>query len=164
MAHIIFGTLGALNCRDSMLSVDYVFNFNTMVSNVPMLTALNPFYGSNCQINTCDPSFDAWYSSYLSNDPNAFKEFINLMRLAYNGANVWLLSDFSMEPTENVIESLIGFINNTYGFACNICKEPEDTYINGESEFSPQGIQFFDAHLSNYLQYFGENGLESDTE
>ncbi|MEE3398760.1 MAG: hypothetical protein VZR64_04785 [Eubacterium sp.] len=164
MPFMIFGTLEAYRSkeRNPNLDIDVCFNFNRMNSTVPMLTYLNPFCGYACNVNTCDPTFDAWYENYLSNDPNAFKEFINLMRFPYNGKNVWILVDFSAEAMTNVIESLIHFIGKMYGFVCNICKEPEDTYIDLEPCFSPMGIQFFDAHLQNYLHYFGEKGLESD--
>ena len=164
MAHIIFGTQKAFQQKNPMLDIGMVFNFNSMYTGVPMLSRLNPFCGFTCNLNTSDPGFDQWYANYLSNDPNAFREFINFVRYAYNGINVWVFVDFSMEAMVNIVESLIFFISNMYGFACDECKEPEDTYFNTTPEFSPEGIQLFDAHMSNYLCCFGDRGLESDPE
>jgi hypothetical protein len=105
-----------------------------------------------------------WYANYISSDPNAFKEFINIMRNVYNGRNVWILCDFSLENAYNVIETLIKYILEQYDYVVNIAKFPEDTENLIEGSFSPMGIQKFDAHLENYLQYFGLDGLESDQE
>jgi hypothetical protein len=161
---LTFGTLEALNYNRSGIPIDDVYNFNTLIEYTNQLYFLNPYRQYGNTINTSSYEFDMWYANYISSDPNAFKEFINIMRNVYNGRNVWILCDFSLENAYNVIETLIKYILEQYDYVVNIAKFPEDTENLIEGSFSPMGIQKFDVHLENYLQYFGLDGLESDKE
>lgn len=161
---IIFGSPDALKYCKSRITIDLVVNFNTMFECVPQLMYLNPYRNNQYYGNTNCYEFDMWYVNYLASTPEAFREFINLMREAYNGKNVWILVDFSTETASNVVETLIKYIMETYGYACNVAHTPDDTENFVEGQFSPMGIQMFDAHMENYLQYFGGRGLESDPE
>jgi hypothetical protein len=161
---LTFGTIDALKANKSGIIVDDIYNFNTLLEFINQLYYLNPYRQFGNNIHTMSYEFDVWYADYICNNPNAFKEFINLMRNVYNGRNVWVLCDFSSDNAFNVIETLIKFILEQYGYVCNICKIPEDTENLVEGEWSPMGIQAFDAHLENYIQCFGPDGLESDPE
>ena len=161
---IIFGSPDALKYCKSRIDINLVVNFNTMFECVPQLMYLNPYRNNQYYGNTNCYEFDMWYVNYLASTPEAFREFINLMREAYNGKNVWILVDFSTETASNVVETLIKYIMETYGYACNVAHTSDDTENFVEGQFSPMGIQMFDAHMENYLQYFGGRGLESDPE
>jgi hypothetical protein len=161
---LTFGTIEALKAKEKG-TVDIVYNFNTMLEFVTPLYYLNP-YRQYCNINihTMSYEFDIWYADYINYDKNVFKEFITLMRNVYNGRDVWVLCDFSLESAFNVIETLIKFILEQYGYTCNIAKVPADVETLVEGSFSAMGIQLFDAQLENYIQCFGTDGLESDPE
>ena len=161
---IIFGSSDALKYCKSRIVINSIVNFNTMFEYVPQLMYLNPYRNNQYYGNTNCYEFDMWYVNYLASTPEAFREFINLMREAYNGKNVWILVDFSTETASNVVETLIKYIMETYEYACNVAHTPDDTENFVEGQFSPMGIQMFDAHMENYLQYFGGRGLESDPE
>lgn len=161
---IVFGTKEALQqCHNTNIWWHKLVNFNTLVESVEQLMYLNPYRG-RYNGTTDSLEFDAWYINYLSSNPPAFREFINIMREAYNGHNVWILCDFSAETAINVIEILIKYIMESYGYACNVVHNPDDTDNLIEGSFSPLGIQMFDAHMENYLQYFGDRGLYTDPE
>jgi hypothetical protein len=160
---IIFGTPTMFKycISNGYPNIDSVVNFNTTIQDVPQMMYLNPYYCGAYNLNTNTPEFDAWFINYISSDPNAFKEFINLVREAYNGKNLWILTDFDTETSTNVMEVIIKYILENYGYACNEVKTVEDLDTLVEGEFSDSGITFFDAHMENYLMYFGANGLES---
>lgn len=156
---MVFGTI-----REALmlnLSDYYIVNFNTLVEKVDQLMYLNPYRLYQYGYNTDTYEFDMWYMDYLINGP-AFQEFTNLMRRIYNGENVWVLCDFSLENAYNVIETLVKVILEQYGYVVNIVKSPEDLNNLVEGQFSSKGIQFFDKQLENYIQYFGIEGLESE--
>jgi hypothetical protein len=161
---IIFGSPDAMKYCKSKIAIHSIANFNTMIEYIPQLMYLNPYRNNQYYGNTNCYEFDMWYVNYLASTPEAFREFINLMREAYNGKNIWILVDFSTETASNVVETLIKYIMETYGYACNVAHTPDDTENFVEGQFSPMGIQMFDTHMENYLQYFGGRGLESDPE
>lgn len=158
---IIFGSIDALQ-GVSGLVINQVFNFNTMLEQVPQLNYLNPYWGNITSFRTDEYEFDMWYSGYLQSNPEAFKQLIDIMRIAYNGGNVWILVDFSMESSANIIETLIKYIQELYGYTCNVVHVPEDLDNLIQGTFSSIGIQAFDAHMENYLWYFGFRNLPSD--
>jgi hypothetical protein len=161
---LIFGSLDAYRYCRSKVIIDTLINFNTMLEQVPQLMYLNPYRSNQYYGNTNCYEFDMWYVNYLASTPEAFREFINLMREVYNGKNVWVLVDFQTETASNVVETLIKYIMETYGYISNVAHTPDDTENFIEGSFSTTGIQMFDAHMENYLQYFGARGLESDKE
>lgn len=157
---LIFGSFEAL-AGNAGPQMDSVINFNTLCEFVDQLYYLNPYKTyQNFNVNTYE--FDQWYASYIMDNPDCFKEFTNLMRQVYNGYNVWVLVDFSIETGNCIVETLIKFILEYYGYVSNVCHTAEDTENLVDGEFSMQGIQAFDQQLRNYIQYFGESGLYSD--
>lgn len=160
---LVFGTLEALRSIGKEKSF-FVLNFNTMLENCQPLHYLNPYRFNQYAYNTNCIEFDMWYVDYIGNTPAAFKEFISLMRNVYNGYDVWVLVDFSTETATNVIETLIKYILEQYGYVSNVVHTPDDLCNLVEGEFSPIGIQMLDAHMENYLQYFGPKGLQTDPE
>ena len=161
---IIFGSIEALRNSKSRVVINSLHNFNTLFESIPQLMWLNPYRMNQYNGNTNCYEFDIWYANYIGTNQNAFREFIDIMRDIYNGANVWILCDFSTETGYNVIESLIKYITEQYGYTCNVCITPDDTENLVEGDFSPLGIQAFDSHLESYLQNFGYRGLASDPE
>lgn len=160
---LIFGSQTAMRYCQSPIKIEKIYNFNTMYEMFPQLIYLNPYRNNQYPGNTNCMEFDAWYVNYISNTPEAFREFINLMRDVYNGKNVWVLVDW-YETSYNVIETLAKYILEQYGYSCNMFYTPEDTENYEEGYFSPIGIQLFDSHLENYLHTFGDKGLENDTD
>ena len=159
---LVFGSIDALRTLDT--NQYYVINFNTMNESISQLMYLNPYRNFQYNGNTNCYEFDMWYVDYIANDPNAYREFINLMRIVYNGYNVWILVDFSVETATNVVETLIKYILEQFGYIANVVHTPEDLCNLVEGSFNPIGIQTFDAMMENYLNYFGSRGLFTDPE
>ena len=139
----------------------YVFNFNTLIEGVEKLDALNPYYNLANQVFFNDITFDSWYINYLTRTPKAFKQIIDLMRHLYNGENVYILCDWNNEIAENMIEALMKFITDSYGYKCNIVKNANDICIVSGT-FSTSGIQLFDRNMETYIKMFGADNLPSD--
>ena len=113
---------------------------------------------------TNELEFDAWYVKYLTTTPEAFKEFIDLMRIVYNGESVYILCDWNNEISVNMIEALIKFIVDNYGYVSNVVKNYDDMMNLVEGSFSSDGIQLFDSNMETYINLFGINNLPSDSE
>lgn len=142
-------------------NINKVFNFNTLIEGVEKLDALNPYYSSTNQVFFDDLTFDSWYINYLTTSPSAFKQIVDLMRHLYNGENVYILCEWNNEIAENMIEALIKFITDSYGYKCNIAKNANDIYIVSGT-FSTKGIQLFDRNMETYIKMFGADNLPSD--
>lgn len=143
----------------------YVFNFNTLLENVTRLQYLNPYWNTNNRrVFTNELEFDTWYVNYLTTTPEAFKELIDLMRIVYNGGSIYILCDWNNEISVNMIEALIKFIVDSYGYVSNILRTCDDIYGLIEGTFSADGIQLFDKNMETYINLFGINNLPSDSE
>lgn len=157
---LIFGSLQARYAYNSKEEV-VTYNFNTMYENCEQLFYLNPYRCGAWQWSTMCDDFDTWYFQYIVSS-DAFREFVNFMRNVYNGKDVWVLVDFSVETAVTVIEYLIQLIYSSYGYVSNIVHEPEDLEGLKDGEFSSKGIQEFDNDLARYLETYGDRGLEDD--
>lgn len=169
---LIFGSLPALQYVQQVpwqtVPVDIVYNFNTLIENIPQLTHLNPYW-DNMMIESIkrsmfslDKAFDMWYVNYIGTYQPAFKQFMDIMKDVYNGKNIWILVDYSSDVAVNIIEILIKYISETYGYTCNVIVTPDDLENVVEGTFSTQGIQTFDANLETYINTFGFQMTESD--
>lgn len=142
-----------------------LFNFNTLFENAPKLQYLNPYWNTNSgRVFTNELEFDSWYVNYLTTTPEAFKEFIDLMRIVYNGGSIYILCDWNNEISINMIEALIKFIVDNYGYVSNVVRTYDDIHGLIEGTFSADGIQLFDINMETYINLFGMNNLPSDPE
>lgn len=174
---IIFGNLDGLQILsehqnlgrwnfNNFLPYFHCFNFNSLFEHWgKKLQYLNPYCNSNIgKVFTNELEFDAWYVKYLTTTPEAFKEFIDLMRIVYNGESVYILCDWNNEISVNMIEALIKFIVDNYGYVSNVVKNYDDMMNLVEGSFSSDGIQLFDSNMETYINMFGINNLPSDSE
>ena len=173
---IIFGNLDGIQILSERQNLGYwnfnlpayfhFFNFNSLFEHGgKRLQYLNPYWNSNAgKIFTNELEFDAWYVKYLTTTPEAFKEFIDLMRIVYNGESVYILCDWNNEISVNMIEALIKFIVDNYGYVSNVVKNYDDMMNLVEGSFSSDGIQLFDSNMETYINLFGINNLPSDWE
>lgn len=154
---IIFGSLEAYrHCvNNELFTIDTVINFNTTLQIQNQMRFLNPYNCGAYQFNANTPEFDQWFVNYVSFDPNAFKEFIDIVRIAYNGQTVWILTDFSTEVGINVMECIIKFILEQYGYESCVVRTIEDIDFVKEGDFSDIGLMNFDAAMENYVKNFG---------
>lgn len=143
-----------------------LFNFNTLYEGAERLSGLNPYwdYNNGNQIYVNEEEFDKWYVNYLTTTPEAFRELIDILRVAYNGDSVYILCDWNNEISVNMIEGLIKFITDSYGYVCNVMKTPEDIEGAKEGTFSADGVQLYDANMETYIKMFGTRNLQSDPE
>ena len=156
---IVFGTPNVYQTIQNKF--DVVYNFNSLMEGVTRLDALNPYWTINTRVFTDEYSFDKWFVEYLTTTSEAFKQMIDLLRIVYNGYNVYVMCDFSNEVSVNMIECLIKFITDTYGYACNIAKDVDDIATLREGTFSADGVQLFDENMNTYIKMFGIRGLAS---
>lgn len=140
-----------------------VMNLNSLIEiKCPRLSCLNVYWNmSQSIIYRDDNYFDNNFVNYLTSDKLAFKEIIDIMRICYNGYNVVILCDMSNEVNTNITEAIIKFINDTYGYICNVVNTVDDLMNLKEGSFSTKGIQIFDANMETYIKLFGTNNLMS---
>lgn len=168
---LIFGTPDGFTKLTFRMDIDekfYLFNFNELIESVTPLTYLNPYFNNSINIPkafTNDMTFDQWYINYLTTTPEAFRELIDIMRLIYNGCNVYILCSWNNEVSINLIEALSKFIIDNYGYVCGFVQMEDDLqYIEKfkKSTFSIEGIQLFDRNMETYINLFGHRNLPSD--
>lgn len=162
---IIFGNIDCLKAIPYDIIIFDIFNFNTLLENFPRLQYLNPYWNvNNGRVFTNELEFDVWYVNYLTTTPEAFRELIDLMRIVYNGGSVYIFCDWNNEISINMIEALIKFIVDNYGYVCNVVRTHDDIYGLVDGTFSSDGIQLFDTNMETYIKLFGANNLPSDPE
>ena len=133
-----------------------VLNYTSYLETYKKLTQLNVVGLGSIRESK---EFDLAYADYIFNNPYAFKEFIDVMRFAYNGAHVILLVDQS-EYAKCLTETLSKLITERYGYVCqfiNVVDDIEclDTSVN----FSSQGLNNFDIDNIRYFEQFSVNDL-----
>lgn len=128
------------------------------------LVGLNPYnyYSISSPQNYQDEyNFDMWYKSIIETNPQANREFIDMMRYVYNGKNIYILVDFRFENINNLTESLIKYITEAFGYTCNIVHEVGDILYSKEGSFSPRGVKLMDQLLEFYLRRYDFSRLET---
>jgi hypothetical protein len=163
MSALIFGTPQVYSIlRMNPNKIDYIYvNFNSLVEGVEKLDALNPYWSSTEQVFFNEFEFDNMYISYITTSPAAFRQLVDLMRTLYNGYSVFIICDWNNDVSINMIEALMKFITDSYGFKCNICTDIMNDIIS-DGDFSTDGIQMFDRNMETYIQMFGTDKLYSD--
>ena len=84
-----------------------------------------------------------------------------MMRYVYNGKNIYVLVDFRFENINNLTESLIKYITESFGYTCNIVHEVGDILYSKEGSFSPRGVKLMDQLLEFYLRRYDFSRLET---
>lgn len=91
---------------------------------------------------------------------------MDILRHAYNGETVYIMCSWGLDNNindiaENIIEALIKFIVDNYGYVCNVVRKIDDIQDLKEGTFSIEGIQQFDRNMETYIKYFGTKELPS---
>ena len=98
-------------------------------------------------INTVD--FDIMYASVLLQNDRMFETFTKFIASSYFGFTVILL--VYREPYRDAImESVIKFIQQRYGYNCWIVNSIDDIDCLAESTFTPAGIITLDSDVKRY--------------
>ena len=163
---IVFGNPTLLQSVEDKVGTNFVvFNFNELVENVQSLNYLNPYFGAvyntNNSVFVNEQAFDQWYINYLTTNSSAFRELIDLLRYPYNCYNVYIFCKWDNEVSINMIEALIKFIVDNYGYSSSIVKTIDDIQNIKSGNFSIEGIQKLDSNLETYMNFFGTRNLPS---
>lgn len=91
-----------------------------------------------------DRQFDIEYANYLVNNDNAFFDMMKIMYNIYQGYDIFCIADLKDEYTELLIESILKFIQQRYGFNGQMIGDVEDFDLTEDSTFTVHGIYNFD--------------------
>lgn len=138
-------------------------NLSSYIEGLPRLNGLNPLNYYNIGISTTY-EFDMWYANFLINNSESYKELIDIMRELYNGRNVCILVNYTLEFSNLLVESLSKFISERYGYISNIIKDPDDILYLKEGEFDTSGLLLLDREFDKYIQTYGSRSLYTDPE
>lgn len=162
---LIFGTLQCLGESIERYTENImVFNISTFCEQYPNLFTLNPltYYP---HLDLSNPiGFDQWYHNFIVSNPDAYRVFIDLMRLIYNGYIVYILIDPNIEVSNIIVDAIRKMVLDRYGASSNIVYCIEDFDNLKEPNFSMQGLSLFDKELEYYIANFGYRNLPSDIE
>lgn len=136
-----------------------VFNYTSLYSGYPSLSVLvtnmyqlnNSGMPTNLFVDTVD--FDVRYATMILNNDQMYEALITIMMNTYQGIDVILL--VQRDPYRDALmESLIKFIQQRYGYNSWIIEDIEDISCIHEPYFSPIGIMALDEDIKRYDQLY----------
>ena len=97
--------------------------------------------------------FDIQYSAMIMNNQILFVKLMMILSNSYEGAIsiVLVQHDFYRDA---IMESIIKFIQQRYGYNCWIIEDPDDIYCINEPHYTPMGLLNLDADLQRYDSLF----------
>lgn len=98
-----------------------------------------------------DPNFDTNYANYLMSEPMAFMEMMSIVINTYNQENVFISIMPNNIYLEEVIQSLIKFINFRYSIIISEVNTIEDLFESEEYPLSREGLFNIDNDRERYL-------------
>lgn len=125
------------------------FNITSMNESYPRLSRLLP---PNSIGYLSDWEFDNAYMQFIFNNDPVFFEFFQIVFPLYQGKNVYLVMDDTLDWSENLLESLLKVIQQRYGYNAVRINEYND-YLEAKSE-----------SLDDFNPYFGVQNLDIDKE
>lgn len=134
-------------------------SYNTFTQQLPLLIPdINAMGGV---ISDEEKEFDIRYASYVMNSDGAFMELMQIMAPLYeDSATVVFISIASTQYRDIVTESLIKFIQQRYGYNCNIVMCAEDAMAINDNTFSIIGLYTMDKDMMRYVALLG--GVPTD--
>ena len=117
---LMYGPCKCLNIRFAGEGVEY--NFTSFKEGGIRLNYLLP----RIDLISSDYEFDLAYANYIMNNNNAFVEFFQVIYNLYIGKDVFIAVDNDLEWAENVLESLLKFIQERYGYTAIKIESEED--------------------------------------
>lgn len=124
-----------------------------------LITKISPINNTGMQMPEFVNSvqFDIQYASALMNNPDLFTNLLDIMLRAYEGQIICIL--VQRDPYRDAImESLIKFIQQRYGYNCWIIEDNEDISCITEGTLTPSGLITLDNDIIKYKSSY-TNGL-----
>lgn len=143
---LMYGPSRCFNIRFAGEGVE--FNFTSFKEGGVRLNYLIPYLD---QISD-DFEFDLAYANYIMNNDQVFVQFFQIIYNLYLGKDVFIAVDSEENWAENLLESLLKFIQERYGYIA-IKIESEEDYLYARNNFS-----------SDFNPEFGLYNLDSDKE
>ena len=136
-----------------------VYNFTSLYSGFQGLTALTTnMYNVNTSgipinvfIDTVD--FDIAYANRILTDDQMFDALMHIVANSYQGYMVILLV-YRDPYRDAIMESLIKFIQQRYGYNSWLIESIEDIECLKESYYTPMGIQYLDMDLKKHDELY----------
>lgn len=140
---IVFGNENLLPILLSSGEKYFVLNLFNAVDLGKRLTALFP-PNEVFQVAPYDSDqFMDVYQAYVENNPEAFKDFLEIMMAYYYNADVIVLTDFKSPVIYPMVETIIKIIQKRYGYQASIASNIEDLVRCKESDMTEQGNYIF---------------------
>lgn len=79
------------------------------------------------------------YQAYVEKNPDAFKDFMEIMMAYYYNTEVIVLTDLSSPVIYPIMETIVKLIQKRYGYLASIVSEMPDLFHCKESDMSEQG-------------------------
>jgi hypothetical protein len=140
-----------------------VLNLSSYKEGFYRLKGLNPLNYYSIGISS-NYEFDLWYANFIITNKDAYKEFIDIMRYLYNGVDVCILTDYRLDFSNLLVESLSKFISERYGYISNIIKDIDDINYIKDGEFTISGLLLLDKEFDQYIYTYGSKSLYSTPE
>lgn len=104
--------------------------------------------------------FDIQYANALVSDPVLFGKLLSIISASYEGYVTILLVDRDAYR-DAVMESIIKFIQQRYGYNCWIVEDPEDIECLKETPYTPTGLMMLNKDLLKFDQSYNDGSRVS---
>lgn len=102
---------------------------------------------------------DMIYADYLTNHIPAFMDLMKILYPLYENSDLLVYILISHDPYRDVMtESLIKFIQERYGYICNLINTLEDVLYVQDGSFSYNGIIAMDMDKEKYINILYDTG------
>lgn len=100
--------------------------------------------------------FDIQYANALVSDPVLFSKLLSIVSVSYEGYIVILLVERD-SYRDAVMESIIKFIQQRYGYNCWIVEDLEDIEYLKETNYTPAGLMALNEDLMRFDQSYNDS-------
>lgn len=154
-------TFGHYNLIPYLKEDTIIFNFSSFKEGYPVLSNMNSYYKYYPYIPNNDYNDMSFINYIVIHNIEAYREFIDIMKLLYNGKDVYIMIDTTMESSNDLIDQLISYIYNTFGYVSNKAQTTDDLLYLREGSFTTEGIVKMDTLIDYYVRTFGYRKEES---
>jgi hypothetical protein len=128
----------------------------------PLITGISPINNTGMPTNIFVDSvdFDMQYAMALTNNMVMYECMMQIVFRSYEGQLVIIL--VSRDPYRDaVMESLIKYIQQTYGHNCWIVEDIDDVICLEEQSFGPFGIAYMEDHIRQYNDLYSKGQVQN---
>lgn len=134
-----------------------IYNLSSMFDfGIPLPALIPPYMNLTQEVKDDQRVFDEFYANYILTNDIAFYQMMNIMYSIYEDSELLVYILIGRDEYRDMItESLVKFIQQRYGYNCNIINEANDWPYVADSSINIYGLYNFDIDKERYITIKG---------